>query len=355
MRRIVSAVVAMGLATSPLLLAAPAFAGPAPATGSICGYSWNDLNSDGIRQPGEPPMQTSMGISGTDNYDTATDQNGHYCITGLPFGSYRVQFNDLILTNAYGWTEPGHDSRPDWTDGTSGLVDVGVHGAPAEIDNFDVGYAKGADNVKAGHLSVDAPRTPQVGDLVVITSVTGVTGNVADVMDAELDLPGGLTVQKVYGDMTADLTDQPHKVQGQPWARAVPGSQHTLDVLARVTAPMHDATITLTDHQYGYPDTNPDDNVLTTTISAIAAPPSTTTAPPTTTTAPPHTTTSQPAAGVPATPGNTGTGTGVRTTASEGSLPFTGVSVIEPLVGAITLVLVGVAGFWLTRRRRQAR
>src|SRR5437763_1760218 len=153
MRRIVSTALAIGLAGSPLLLATPAFADPTPTTGSICGYAWNDVNGDGIRQSGEPAIQTSMGISTTDNYDTATDQNGHYCITGLPFGSYRVQFNDL-LGSGYGWTRPGHDSRPDWHTGTSGTVNVGVDGAPAEVDNFDAGYLKGAEDDHPVDLAV---------------------------------------------------------------------------------------------------------------------------------------------------------------------------------------------------------
>ena len=62
-----------------------------PDTASICGTKFNDLNGNGVMDPGEPGLpgwQIGLGIA-TVPY-AITDANGDYCFTNLPAGNYTV-------------------------------------------------------------------------------------------------------------------------------------------------------------------------------------------------------------------------------------------------------------------------
>jgi len=273
----------------------------------------------------------------------------------VPFGNHQVQFNDLAMLGGYAYTKMGGDSVADWHTGTSHFVRLDA-GAPT-VDNFDAGYVKGANDIRANEFTASPAGGLKVGDTVHIEGFAELTGNVPDDVMAKVQLPDGLTVTGTFGEMSASLDVAAHGVSGAWPGRLDPGREAALGVVAVVTAPMDDATVTFTADQGLYPDTNPANNVQTIKISAAAAPPAgTTTTPPTTTTTThpvtthPVTTTSSAAAAVPTTSSDAGTGTGGS--GGGGPLPYTGVSLGVPIAAGSGLVAAGVAGLWFIRRRR---
>jgi hypothetical protein len=79
----------------------------APATGSICGYKFNDLNGNGTWDTGEPGLAGwTINLGGNGNASRITDADGSYCFESLPPGSYTVR-----ETQQSGWrqTFPGGD------------------------------------------------------------------------------------------------------------------------------------------------------------------------------------------------------------------------------------------------------
>jgi hypothetical protein len=79
----------------------------APATGSICGYKFNDLNGNGAWDTGEPGLAGwTINLEGPVNASTTTGADGSYCFESLPPGSYTVR-----ETQQSGWrqTFPGGD------------------------------------------------------------------------------------------------------------------------------------------------------------------------------------------------------------------------------------------------------
>ncbi|RMG54839.1 MAG: hypothetical protein D6723_04090, partial [Acidobacteria bacterium] len=58
---------------------------------TICGTKWNDLDGDGVRDPGEPGLQGwTINLSGPVTASTTTDANGNYCFMNLDPGTYTV-------------------------------------------------------------------------------------------------------------------------------------------------------------------------------------------------------------------------------------------------------------------------
>jgi hypothetical protein len=77
------------------------------STGSICGMKFNDLNGNGIQDPGEPGLPgwiinlTYNYITGPVHLTDTTDANGNYCFNNLqPGGTYTV-----FETNQSGWQQ----------------------------------------------------------------------------------------------------------------------------------------------------------------------------------------------------------------------------------------------------------
>ncbi|MFI5253741.1 MAG: beta strand repeat-containing protein, partial [Bacteroidota bacterium] len=67
-----------------------------PNTASISGTVFNDLNSNGVKDPGEPALVGwTVNLTGTSSGSTTTDGSGNYSFTGLTTGSYTV--SDVIL------------------------------------------------------------------------------------------------------------------------------------------------------------------------------------------------------------------------------------------------------------------
>lgn len=74
-------------------------------TGSICGNKFNDLDGDGLQDDGEPGIPDwQVSLSSTDAggiYTTMlTDENGGYCFTNVPQGSFT-----LTETQQMGWEQ----------------------------------------------------------------------------------------------------------------------------------------------------------------------------------------------------------------------------------------------------------
>lgn len=84
---------------------------PPANTNTLGNYVWYDLNSDGLQDANEPGVPGVMailtdvngniidrdgnGTNGVQPYVSTTDANGFYLFTGLPNGTYRVQFSNL--------------------------------------------------------------------------------------------------------------------------------------------------------------------------------------------------------------------------------------------------------------------
>jgi len=62
------------------------------ANSSISGTKFNDLNGNGVRDAGEPPLSgAEIVLSGFASETTFTDINGHFTFTPLQFGNYGVR------------------------------------------------------------------------------------------------------------------------------------------------------------------------------------------------------------------------------------------------------------------------
>ncbi|HEY3609720.1 MAG TPA: SdrD B-like domain-containing protein [Pseudonocardiaceae bacterium] len=353
MRRIYSAVLLLCLGTAPVLMSTPAFA--ADSGGSICGTVWQDVNGDGIRQAAEPPM---AGVEVDIGHATGvkTDSAGHYCFTGLSKGTYTLQAGDLALLGGYGWTLPGHDSKVDWTNGTSGPITVTGH-----IENVDVGYRKSTDDLRPVQLLIDIngetkyasdqtwATTPfHVGDTFTVYGTVGVDGNLPDELGGTLTVPDGLTVLDTAGGMPSSVTG-PHQVTGRFPARRFPGDIEFLGAVVRVDKPFEAGQLKI-QVAPGTFDANPNNDTLTEPLSAIAVPPrhtsTTRPAPPTTTT-----TTTHAVAVVPTT--TSVGGPTVAQVALTRPLPNTGGGPIVPVVGGLALVMAGLGAFVLIRHRNR--
>jgi hypothetical protein len=87
------------------------------ASGTISGTAFQDMNRNGVQDPGEAPL-ASQGIQLLDATGqsqvayTATDANGRYSFTGLPDGTYVVK---------YGFSE-WLSVRHDWVPSTTGSI-----------------------------------------------------------------------------------------------------------------------------------------------------------------------------------------------------------------------------------------
>ena len=59
---------------------------------SICGIKYSDLDGDGVRDSGEPGLANwTFNLTGTQSASTTTDEEGNFCFTNLPVGTYTVE------------------------------------------------------------------------------------------------------------------------------------------------------------------------------------------------------------------------------------------------------------------------
>jgi hypothetical protein len=134
---------------------------------SIGDYVWNDLNSNGIQDTGEPGVaNVPVALTGTDvdgnavSATTTTDTNGNYLFADLASGTYVVTFdpawvaahNFEFTLEAQG-TDRQTDSNANVTTGATGDIALGVD---------------------ENRVDIDAGLVQLLGGLVIVKDLTGV-------------------------------------------------------------------------------------------------------------------------------------------------------------------------------------
>ena len=115
--------------------------------GSVSGRLWNDVDADGVQDPGEAGFSnfvvtvTYFGLDGvrggTDDvaFTTTTDTNGDYSLTGLPLGNYSISV-----------TPPsGFDQTFEFDDSFNNSLLFSLSGTSPSVVNQDFGYAKSSE------------------------------------------------------------------------------------------------------------------------------------------------------------------------------------------------------------------
>jgi hypothetical protein len=131
----------------------PNFGNGPTTTGTISGYKWNDLNSDGAWDTDEPGLANwtiyldtnGDGTPGSDEPARVTNADGYYVFDNLPAGSYMVR--EVLLE---GWTQTFPPQQPPnsvspkpygWTVTlAAGQMDVAGRSHEAENLNFGNGH-----------------------------------------------------------------------------------------------------------------------------------------------------------------------------------------------------------------------
>ncbi|HMO50502.1 MAG TPA: SdrD B-like domain-containing protein [Kiritimatiellia bacterium] len=166
----------------PLLI--PLFAmvlGLLPHLGSatlISGRVWNDLNEDGIRDPGEPPIE-SVFITLYDTLTnfveaTASEPDGTYAFTNLSVGNYLIGFIPppgftITLQN-----QGGDDNFDSDISQTNSLTDLIAFSGTA-ITNVDAGFYQWRPGISLTKLASDGVFTAPDGTDLYVTNETIVT------------------------------------------------------------------------------------------------------------------------------------------------------------------------------------
>lgn len=102
---------------------------------SIAGKNFNDLNSNGVFDSGEPGLPNwNISLSGTHNISTITDENGNYYFSGLKQGNYTVS---EVVQNE--WVQTLPSSPPTY----SISLDSGVDATGKDFGNFKLGSLSG--------------------------------------------------------------------------------------------------------------------------------------------------------------------------------------------------------------------
>ncbi|HEX8627559.1 MAG TPA: hypothetical protein VF755_05250 [Catenuloplanes sp.] len=159
-------------------------------TGTLAGNTWNDLNADGIRQPGEPAATSvGVGIRAIDDYDTDGFANNHdmYWRYTKPAKRYILD----VSANATGWrlTTPGvgpEDSDSDFTPTGGSSWQIQGKSDPVTV------VAGATTTVDAGFVAAFRPTalTPVSGRRGSLTTVTLTGAHFATGRPVRLERPG---------------------------------------------------------------------------------------------------------------------------------------------------------------------
>jgi len=108
------------------------------AVGSLCGQKYNDLNGNGVQDPGEPILSDwEIRLTGNLTQSVKTDKEGNYCFNNLLPGSYTV--SEVYQT---GWVQ----TQPSFP----GTYSVNLASGQS-LDNLEFGNQK--DTCKSGSKS----------------------------------------------------------------------------------------------------------------------------------------------------------------------------------------------------------
>lgn len=247
---------------APLALAVPA---QADEGGSISGTVWLDVNSNGVRDAGEPPIaDQAFYIEGT-NTTVRTDATGHYEFDGLAAGSYLIHSADRSLLGGQGWTRNGADSKFRPATGTLTVVlDDGQ-----QVTGLDSGFAPAKVDYVAEKIYVSNPA-PKVGDVIDIVGGAYPDGNVYDQFGGQLSLPDGLRVVERLGGMPQYYATEPAgKVTGFFYDRHAPGLREYVGARVVVEKALSGAPIGFQVKKglYSGTDTNTANDVTSTTLT----------------------------------------------------------------------------------------
>jgi LPXTG-motif cell wall-anchored protein len=335
MKRFAVAALAAGL---PLLSVAAAHADTATVT--VKGVAWKDLNSDGIRQPDEPPLPgITLLVGGRVGY---TDATGHYTVKVPVAGTlkatatqYSIEDGAFVLTRPH-QGDPATDSDFDWASGSASVSQPPVDGV---IDNVDVGYKPSTADPSVSLTADQAPGTAHVGDRISYTLRIAVTDTPAE-FRVLVQFPDGVVVDgaELPGTVWGRDGDNAVKVGFIPTIQ-MPGDPRETQVTARITKAEVSGPVTATLIEIQGKDVNPDNNSASAPVPLAGATTTTTTEP--TTTAP---TTTQPTTTAPkASP------VALKT---SGQLANTGADPTWPLIAGLALLAGGVGTVFFARRRR---
>jgi hypothetical protein len=258
------------LAALAIVVAAPlALAGSAQAAdfGSIAGTVWHDVNSNGLRDAGEPVIAGQwMYIDGTSTA-VQSDADGHYEFKNLAVGSYRIGSADRSLSHGQGWTTVGGDSKFRADNGKLG--NPVVLGDGQQVKNLDSGFATAAVDYVADEVYVSNPH-PKVGDVINILGAAHPSGNVWDQFGGQLSLPEGLKVVQRIGGMPQYYATEPAgKVTGFFYDRRSPGAVEFVGARVVVEKELSGAEIKFDVWKglYHNTDTNTANDVTSTTLT----------------------------------------------------------------------------------------
>ena len=166
---------------------------------SIGDYVWDDLNSDGIQDGGEPPMsnitirlydsQTNLLLS------TTTDAGGNYAFTNLMPATYLVQFVAPPFVQFTSADQGGDDALDSDADAVTGFTGPITLTSGEDNSTVDAGFLfTAAGVIDLGVVKSVSDLIPNEGDSIVYTMVVSNNGpdNATSVVFTDA-VPSGIT------------------------------------------------------------------------------------------------------------------------------------------------------------------
>ncbi|RJQ68061.1 LPXTG cell wall anchor domain-containing protein [Pseudonocardiaceae bacterium YIM PH 21723] len=258
-----------GIALLAALTTAPAALAAKDDGGVISGVIWHDLNGDGIRQPGEPPL------AGFPVGDTKTGPDGRYRMTGLQDGASPYidnGFNGLLPTVAHRGSA-ATDSDFSGYDNHAGPLTFPKNpdGSLGELKNIDAGFTRPRLDTTVT-LTADKTDVREGDEVTLYAKQAALTG------DPEQQFPFGVTIQAPAGWIITGygpggvaetkIDERTMMVQSLRYSEAK--YEHTYQVTAKAGKNGGQAEAWVDEH--AYTDTVPANNRAKLGLAVAAAP-----------------------------------------------------------------------------------